>query len=95
MSEFRDYHYRHRSLSLPSQPIPEIIRNEIEYRGLKLRRGDRNAGYIWNIFDSSGEQIIGGSFTKLPLAEFAVDRYFDQKGSKDDFDANDEEETNH
>jgi hypothetical protein len=80
MSEYSNFHYRDRTLRVSPQPTPEIIRNEVWYRGFKLRRGDPNAGYMWNIFDGDGKPIIGGSFTKLPLAEFAVDKYLDEKG---------------
>lgn len=83
MNEFSNFHYHggDRNTYAEVQPGTEIIRNKAEYRGFILRRGNPSAGYMWNIFDSNDKEVLGlgGSFTKLQIAEAAIDQWIANK----------------
>jgi hypothetical protein len=78
MSEWSNFHYGIRPQDRP--PIvgsTETVRREVQYRGFLVRRTDPNRGHMWTIHDREGNDIagLGGSFTKLDLAQDAVDRH--------------------
>jgi hypothetical protein len=78
MSEWSDFHrgIRRQRWDILGGP-DEIIRKEIIYRGLLLQRTDPNQGHMWTISDLGGKDVagLGGAFTKLQLAQEAVDRH--------------------
>lgn len=82
MNEWSDFDRRHELLSDFSSTPSEIVRNEFSYRGFLLHRTD---GHIWRIsaLDRNDVAGLGGAFTKLDLAQDAIDRFIADKQGDD------------
>ncbi len=88
MSEWSEYH---RGITPQDRVFTvgpaETIRKETTYRGFLMQRTDPNLGYMWTISDPDGKSVagLGGWFTKLDLAQGAVDRHLEQQEEKREF----------